>query len=88
MPNTTGFCVIPMVRFDYNFPDVDEPTRRKLLDILLNIKLPTYRGGGGGPNSGVVYVPADQVDKLRRKLTEAGLPEVQPDEMYDKGAYY
>ena len=78
----TGFCAVPMVRFDYNFPDVDEATRTKLKNVALSSEVQRFRGGGGGPNDGVMYVPLDEWGILKKAFIEAGLPELTTKEMF------
>jgi hypothetical protein len=71
------FHFTPMVRLDYSFPDVNDAQRRKIYDILFDVGLKTFRGGGGdgSTNSGVVYISASEVEGLRQRLSEAGLVE-------------
>lgn len=73
-----GFQFTPMVRVDYSFPDVDQKTRTRIYNIIHDMNLTRYRGGGGdgSTNSGVMYVPAEEVDGLRQRLTEAGMKEI------------
>lgn len=77
-----GFCATPMVRFHYNFPDVDEATRKKLKAVVLASDFSRFRGGSGGPNDGVIYVPLEQWGILKQKFIEAGLPELTANEMF------
>jgi hypothetical protein len=78
--NTFEFT--PMVRVDYSFPDVDDKTRRKIYDVIFDGEIKRYRGGGGdgSTNSGVMYVPADQVEGIRQRLVAFGLTEVKDEE--------
>ena len=73
------FSFTPMIRVDYSFPNVDEKQRSKIYDVIFDpdLSVKKFRGGGGdgSNNSGVMYIPVDEVDKLRQRLSELGLSE-------------
>lgn len=80
-PHGNNFQFTPMVRVDYSCSNVNEPTRRKISHIIYDMSIQRYRGGGGGPEGGTLYVPASEVEGLRRKLSEIGFGEIDSEEL-------